>query len=146
MLTFDVSILFSELKPEVKDRILRTSRSMRLRPGEWLFEQDDYADTMYIIKEGKISLVKKFNGELMDRLPVHGQGEIIGWSALIPPHFYTLGAVAEEETLLLAFNGEKMLEIMDEDKETGYFILKNISELIGDRLVNICTQLMSLKV
>jgi CRP-like cAMP-binding protein len=146
MLTFDVSILFSELRPEIKDRILRTSSRVSLQPGEWLFEQDDYADMLYIIKEGKMSLIKKFDGELMDRLPVLGKGEIIGWSALVPPHDYTMGAIAEEETVLLAFNGEKMLKIMNEDKETGYFILKNISELIGDRLVNICTQMMSLKV
>jgi CRP-like cAMP-binding protein len=139
-------MLFADLKPEVRDRITGMGKMFRLAPGDWLFEQDDYADFLYVIQTGQISLVLKFRDELMDKLPSLGPGEIIGWSAIVPSHTYKLGAVAEEETILVGFHGENLLNIMESDCEAGYLILKQISELIGDRLVNISTQMMSLKV
>jgi CRP-like cAMP-binding protein len=149
MLTFDKSNsfnFFQDLTPEVRNRIADMGKVKKVRKGEMLFKQDSYADFIYMIKEGKISLTMQFRVELMDKLPSLGKGEIIGWSALVPPHIYTMGAQAEEESIVIGFEGVKMLEIMEEDKETGYHILRNLSEVIGSRLVSVSTQLMSLRV
>lgn len=149
MLTFDRSDTFNffkELRPETINRIADIGKVIRVKPGDWLFEQDSHADFIYMIKEGKISLIMQFRDTLKDKLPSFSEGEIIGWSALVPPHNYTMGALAEEESIVIGFEGERLLKIMEEDKETGYYIFRNISEVIGNRLLGVCTQMMSLNV
>ncbi len=149
MLVIDRSNSFhfmDELRPEIRDKIADLVEVRRVEAGEWLFEQDDFADRVYMIKKGKISLIMQFRDSLEDKLPSYGEGDIIGWSALVPPHIYTMGALAEEDTILVGFEGERLLEVMEEDKEAGYYIFRNISQVIGNRLVSVCTQLMSLKV
>jgi CRP-like cAMP-binding protein len=120
--------------------------TVKINKGEWLFEQDEFADTLFIIQQGQFSMVKQFRENLEDKLPALGPGEILGWSALVPPHFYTLGAIADTESLVLAFDGKRLLDIMENDKEIGYYVFKDISELIGVRLSDICTQFMSMRV
>lgn len=137
---------FSGLDREFLEKIAMLGRYVDVEKGAWLFQQEDFADNLYLICEGKIALTMTFREDLKDMLSPHGKGEIIGWSALVEPHTYKLGAQAEEPSKVISFNGKALLGLMGENKEAGFDILHNLTEVIGDRLVGICTQLMSLRV
>ena len=82
---------------------------------------------------------------VIDTLGPYMRGEMIGWSALVKPHIYTMGALAVEDTEVIGFNGEELLALMDSDKDNGYLVLRKLTELIGERLVNSSIQLMSMR-
>jgi hypothetical protein len=56
-----------------------------------------------------------------------------------------LGARAEEPSRLIGFNGEKLMKLMEENGEAGFILLRNLSEVIGERLINTYIQLMSMR-
>jgi len=73
-------------------------------------------------------------------------GEVVGWSALVAPYVYNLGAQAAEKTHLIAFDCVALRQLLDDNPVYGYCFMKELTEVIGQRLISKCTQLMSLLV
>jgi hypothetical protein len=63
---------------------------------------------------------------------------------MIEPHIYKLGAYTGQKSHLILFDGEKLLALFDENPAYGYYFMKKLAEVIGDRLISKCVQIMSL--
>jgi CRP-like cAMP-binding protein len=137
---------FANLDEDFVSNILSIGEERKLENNAWLFKQDQEAKKIYLITEGKLALTIRFGEEEVDRMNPYMRGEIIGWSALVKPHIYTMGAVAEQPSTVIGFRGREMLSLMDERIDQGYIILQNLTEIISERLINSNIQLMSLKV
>ncbi len=61
-------------------------------------------------------------------------GQTLGWSALIPPHRFTLKATAPIETDLLAFRRGPLLDYLAAHPEVGYPVTRNLAAVVGQRL------------
>ena len=121
---------------------------VELEAGEWLFHEKDIASHLYVITEGAISLCLNLylNGSRphVEVTSPLGAREAVGWSAVVKPHIYTFGARAEENSRLIALTAEPLRELLDDNPGFGYYLLKNLAEVIGDRLTGKCVQLLSL--
>lgn len=137
---------FANLDEDFVSRIVEIGEKKSLEEGEWLFRQDQEAKFIYLITEGKIALTIRFRDNAIDRLNPYLRGEIIGWSALVKPNIYTMGAIAEQSSTVIGFGGKEFMALMDDNKEQGYILLQNLTELISERLINRNIQLMSLRV
>ncbi|MEN8241271.1 MAG: cyclic nucleotide-binding domain-containing protein [Chloroflexota bacterium] len=136
---------FANLDEDFIQQMLPIGEEIILAEEEWLFRQDQPAKKIYLITEGKVALTIRFRENEIDRLNPYLSGEIIGWSALVKPKIYTMGAIAELPSKLIGFNGEKLSKLMDQEKSQGYIMLKNLNEIISERLINRNIQLMSLR-
>jgi CRP-like cAMP-binding protein len=136
---------FSSLNQEFLDKVASLGQFVSIEAGGWLFQQEDKAVNLYMIYDGQISLNISFRDHIIDTMNPYMKGEIIGWSALVKPCIYTLGARAEEASRLIGFNGEKLMKLMEENGEAGFILLRNLSEVIGERLINTYIQLMSMR-
>lgn len=65
-----------------------------------------------------------------ERLP----GQMVGWSSLIPPHRFTLQAVAAVDTELLVLPGRALLDFLLENPSVGYSVVSNLAQIVGQRL------------
>lgn len=137
---------FANLDEDFVEEIVPLGETKTLAEGEWLFRQDQEAKNIYLITEGKIALTIRFRDNAIDRLNPYLRGEIIGWSALVKPHMYTMGAIAEQPSSVIGFNGNALSALMDQHKDQGYILLQNLTEIISERLMNRNIQLMSLRV
>jgi CRP-like cAMP-binding protein len=137
---------FANLDEDFVTQICKLGEQKSLEEGEWLFRQDQEAKNIYLITEGKIALTIRFRDNAIDRLNPYMRGEIIGWSALVKPHIYTMGAIAEQSSTVIGFNGSQLGKLMDNHKDQGYILLQNLTEIISERLINRNIQLMSLRV
>ena len=136
---------FANLDEDFIHQMIPIGEEITLGEEEWLFRQDQPAKKIYLIAEGKVALTIRFRENEIDRLNPYLSGEIIGWSALVKPKLYTMGAIAEQPSKLIGFNGEKLSKLMEKDKTQGYIMLKNLNEVISERLINRNIQLMSLR-
>jgi len=68
------------------------------------------------------------------RIQTIEQGEIIGWSWLIPPHKWTFNAHAIEEVTATALDGACLRKKCEADHELGYELLKRFSTVLAKRL------------
>lgn len=136
---------FANLDNEFVDLISGLCELRVLEEGDWLFKQEEEASHIYLIIQGKIAFTMMFRDQVIDRINPYMRGEIVGWSALVSPYIYTLGAIAETKASVIGFEGEKLRKLMDDNFEQGYLLLKNLTEIMGERLINRNIQLMSIR-
>lgn len=139
--------LFSGLSDYMLEEISLISREIELEEGQWLFCEEAEADKFYVVVEGEISLTTQIylNDEVrhLEAAEPVGAGEVLGWSALVKPHRYTFGGKARKKSKLIQIDGAPFRELLDDNPEDGYHIIKNVAEVIGERLVGKCIQFLS---
>lgn len=139
--------LFSNLSDYMLDEIALISTEIELEEGDWLFYEEAEADRFFIVIEGEVSLTTQiyFDGEVkhLEATEPVCAGEFLGWSSVIKPHQYTLGGKARKKCKLIEIDARPFRELLDDNPEYGYHIIKNISEIIGERLIGKCIQFLS---
>lgn len=140
--------LFAKQSHYMLKEIAMLSDEVELEAGEWLFHEGDEATRVYLVLDGSVSLTMYLHlngqGQHIEATSPLGKGEMAGWSSLVKPHIYTLGAQAEKKTRLLVIDAVPLRELLDDNPAYGYYLLKNVSEVLGDRLTSKCIQLLSI--
>jgi CRP/FNR family cyclic AMP-dependent transcriptional regulator len=130
--------IFSELAEEDLRQIAALGRERSLVDGAWVFEAGSPAAELYVLLQGRVQLsfdLSRFwdsDGYLIieNIEPNH----IFGWSALVPPHEMTLSARCVGPCNVLALPREGLQALFECDREMGYRVMKNLSQLVGNRL------------
>ena len=112
-------------------------RTLVLHTGDTLYRLGDAADCLYTIGRGRISLTLPM--EVRDRdedIPVEerGPGQTVGWSALIPPHRFTLSAHALVESEVVALPRLALADYFAANPVVGYAVTRNVASVVGQRL------------
>jgi CRP-like cAMP-binding protein len=118
--------------------------NVRFEQGEYLFREGEEADYFYIIRHGKVSLETFAPGKTNITIQTLGEGEILGWSWLVPPHKWSYDGRALELTRAISLDGKCLRGKCDEDHDLGYEILKRFSVIISQRLAATRIQLMDI--
>jgi CRP-like cAMP-binding protein len=129
--------LMKGLGPAHADAVRALGTRRMLSPGDVLFTLGEPAEELYLITRGRIALTLplQVSGSTEDVLVEERlAGETIGWSALIPPHRFTLKASAPLETELLAFSRAALLEHFSAHPEVAYTVTRNVAAVMGHRL------------
>jgi len=129
--------LLKGLTEEQAAGVLSLGQRASLAPGAVLFRLGDGAECVYLIRRGRIALTlpMQIGGRAQDVvIEEHVPGQTLGWSALIPPHRFTLTATAPLATELLAFRRVDLLPYCAANPEVGAAVALNIAAVIGQRL------------
>lgn len=129
--------LFRGLPGAALERLAALGEPGPVPSGTALFRLGDPAERLYAIGRGRVALslpieVRGAQEELT--VDEKGPGEIVGWSALVPPHRSTLSARALIDSELLVFAGAPLLELLGREPEVGYRVMANLGAVIGRRL------------
>lgn len=135
--------LFADQSAEMLKKIADLAEEKKVDAGYQLFFEGEVAKSLYLIEDGSIILTMKM-GEKNDEMEPLGKGEVVGWSSIVKPHLYKLGAYTDQKSHLIAFNGEKLRVLFDNNPAFGYYFMQKLAEVIGDRLISKCVQIMSL--
>jgi NADP-reducing hydrogenase subunit HndB len=112
-------------------------REMEFRQNEKLFSEGDDAACLWIVAEGRVDL--RF--DLPDRststkntISSIAQFKTFGWSSLVAPHKYRLSAYcATQSCKVVQIEREQLAELFKQDSKTGYLVMSNLVEIIGQR-------------
>ena len=124
------------LTPEESDTIVQRCEVTTVKKGEKLFEAGKYAHSLFLVRSGSVELRFKvvcFDGLIEIPLERIGAGNVCGWSAMIPPHSYTLTAYATEDSEVLQLKRTDLQDICEANTRLGYIVMKNIARIIGER-------------
>jgi CRP-like cAMP-binding protein len=135
--------LFADQNTEMLQAIARLANEKEVDAGTQLFLEGDPAKSLFLVEEGSIMLTMTM-GAGIEKLEPLGKGEVVGWSSIVKPHVYKLGAHAKQRSRLLVFNGEQLRLLFDQNPSAGYYFMCRLAEVIGDRLVSKYVQIMSL--
>jgi CRP-like cAMP-binding protein len=108
--------------------------NVRFDPGQYIFREGEEANQFYILRHGKVALeiVAPQRGPLV--VETLGEGDILGWSWLIPPYHWHFDARAVELTRAIALDGKCLRTKCEQDHDLGYELLKRFAHIMEQRL------------
>lgn len=118
--------------------------NVRFEPGEFLAREGEEAKWFYILRHGRAALetFSPQKGPLV--IQTVGEGEILGWSWLLPPYHWRFSARAMDLVRAVALDGECLRGKCEADHELGYQLLKRFAEVVAERLSATRMQLLDL--
>ena len=129
--------LLHDLHPADAAELLAIGTRVTLPRGAILFELGAPADSVYIVTESRLSLTLPMmvggreEHVLIEELQT---GQVLGWSALIPPHRFTLMASAPFGAEVVQIPRDALARHLTLRPEVGYLVMRNVAEIIGQRL------------
>jgi CRP/FNR family transcriptional regulator, cyclic AMP receptor protein len=109
------------------------AKNVRFEAGEHLVRQGEDANEFFVIRQGKVALEASAPAGPIT-VQTLGDGDVVGWSWLVQPHVWRLGAVARELTRAISLDGACLRRKCEEDHDLGFELLKRFSFLISERL------------
>jgi len=108
--------------------------NVRFDAGQIIFREGEEADQFYIVRQGKVALqiYSPIRGSII--IDTLTEGEVVGWSWLIPPYQWRFDAVATELTRAIALDGKCLRNKCEADHDLGFELLKRFSSIIDSRL------------
>jgi CRP-like cAMP-binding protein len=134
---------FAGLDPEALALLAGCAVNMRVHPDEHLFREGEAADSFFVVREGRVALEMRLpTGTAV--LDTAEQGEVLGWSWLVPPHRWTFDGRAVDDVRVVRFDGACLREKCAADPELGYAFLQRIVRVMSDRLHSARVRLLDL--
>ncbi len=129
--------LLKGLTADEAGAVVALGARLTLPAGSVLFTLGGEADNAYAIESGRVSLTlpMQVGGREQDVLvEERTAGETVGWSALVPPHRFTLTAKTLIDSEVIAFSRTALLEHFASHPTVGLVVTRNLSAVMGQRL------------
>jgi CRP/FNR family transcriptional regulator, cyclic AMP receptor protein len=124
--------------------IVGCATNVRFERGELLFREGEEANRFYIIRHGRVALTIFSPQQGPLTIETVGDGEVLGWSWLVPPYHWHFSARAEDMTRAIALDGKCLRTKCEEDHTLGFQLMKRFAHIIQQRLQATRLQLLDL--
>ncbi len=138
--------LFAGLDPALFKDLAMAAEEISVRKGDWLYTEGEKADALYLVASGTVDLTINLDakGTRYTELTRLVDGEVTGWSAVLEPYVYTMGAVAGTDGKVIRIDGEFLREFMAKAPQVGYVIMTHLAQVINQRLADLRVRFVSL--
>ncbi len=131
--------IFSGLNDDQLKKLISISKEKTYSPGSLLYKIGDPSTHLNVVKKGKVFLEMKADmgpsiPPMLFTADVVTHGHAFGWSAFEEPNLHTMNALVADPTTLITFKGDKLKELMEQECEMGYEIMKGLARLLASRL------------
>jgi CRP/FNR family cyclic AMP-dependent transcriptional regulator len=118
--------------------------NVRFNEGKFIFREGEEAHQFYLIREGRVAVELFTPNRGHITIETLDEGDIVGWSWLIPPYNWHFDAKAIEATRAIALDGKCLRKKCEEDHDLGFEILKRFAHIMEQRLASTRIQLLDL--
>jgi len=125
---------FEGMKPEHLDILVGCTSNAQFGKDKFIFRAGEQADHFYLIRHGHVELDLAQPGQEPITILSLGDGEVLGWSWMVPPYKWKFDARATERTRALRLNGRCLREKWQKDHELGFDLLRRFADISGQRL------------
>lgn len=142
------SELFGGLATSYLEKLSPLCRGGSYRQGTMIFKEGSEATELYIMTDGRVAMEMELcpvpnRPAIPTPVDIVTKGQCIGWSALVEPHIYTLSARCMTNCIALSIKGDVLRKVMNEDTGLGYEVMKRLSKIISNRLMDTRLRLTS---
>ncbi len=125
---------FVGLNPQYTSLLVGCASNVRFEPGAYVFREGEEANEFYLVREGRLTVEVRAPQRQPLIVETLGEGDILGWSWLIPPYQWRFDARATQRTRALALDGKCLRNKCEENHDLGYEILKRFAHIVDRRL------------
>jgi CRP-like cAMP-binding protein len=126
--------LFDLLSDEQLEEVAKITEKKSYKIHDHIYERGNAATQLFVVKKGLVSLRRIDPGdEVGIAFETREPGELFGAASFMKPQEYTLTAVCQEDTEVMAIDADKLFELTEKDPAVGYQLLLNISQIYFER-------------
>lgn len=133
---------FKDLPSKHFDFIVGCASHKVFKAGEVILKEGEPAEQFYLIRSGHVAIYIDQPRQIT--IQTIGEGDILGWSWLIPPYRFRFSAKAVEKTRAVALDGKCLREKCEKNSELGYGLLKRLINVFTERLEATRLQLLNI--
>jgi CRP-like cAMP-binding protein len=125
---------FADLEPYYTSLLVGCASNVRFDAGSYIFKEGEEANEFYLIRAGRVALeifAPQRKPVIVETL---GEGDVLGWSWLLPPYTWKFHARAVEMTRAIALDGKCLRNKCEQNHDLGYELLKRFAQIIERRL------------
>jgi CRP/FNR family cyclic AMP-dependent transcriptional regulator len=125
---------FRDLEERHLDLVVGCASNVRFNAEDFIFRHGEQANEFYLIREGMVALEMFVTGRGPVTVQTMGEGEVLGWSWLVPPYRWMFDAHATELTRAIALDGKCLRNKSEQDHDLGYQLLKRFATVVQENL------------
>ena len=136
--------LFQSLSVDAVQKINEISEVQTYEAGASIFEPNQTARNVYLLLDGLVAL--RFPGKedaFSAGLVRIEKNDLLGAGALLGSPLYVSQAYCVENSSVLAIDGKKLRDILEEDRIVGFDVVMKIANLYFERYVNLMRKIQS---
>jgi CRP-like cAMP-binding protein len=132
------------LPPEAQQRLAAIARLRRIAAGTEILREGEIAETLGVLLTGRVALRMLVPERGMVTILTVEPGDVIGWSAVVPPHRSTSTVVAIEDVQILELAGDRLRAALRADPILAATLYPRILQAVSRRLTETRLQLLDL--
>ena len=125
---------FNGMSEEHLALIAGCAQNQTFENGAYLMREGDAADSFYVVRLGRVALEIFVPERGAVTLETVDDGDLLGWSWLVPPFREHLDARALSSVHVVAFDAACLRGKADEDPVLGYELMRRFVPVIIERL------------
>ncbi|MGW7520967.1 cyclic nucleotide-binding domain-containing protein [Streptomyces sp. NPDC054796] len=126
------------------ERLMPLAREVSFAPGSRIFHEGGKADRFWILRSGMVALETHVPGHGAPVIETLGHGELLGWSWLLEPYEWHLGARAVSETHAYEFDAVEVRRVCARDPVLSSALTLLVARVVARRLQAARTRLLDL--
>jgi CRP/FNR family transcriptional regulator, cyclic AMP receptor protein len=134
----------AHLPEDVLDRLQALAQTASYPAGAEILREGDPTSDLGVVLSGRVALRLRVPERGPTTILTVEEGELIGWSVLVPPHRATASVVALVPTDLLTFDGDGLRAALDADPILAAAVYRSLFEATANRLTGTRMQLLDL--
>jgi CRP-like cAMP-binding protein len=122
----------------------RLARPRRLAAGDVLMREGEATASMSVVLAGRIALRMRVPERGLVTITTIEPGDVVGWSAVVPPFRATSTAIALSDTELAELDGGALRAALDADADLAHEVYPVLLRAVARRLEGARLQLLDL--
>ena len=135
---------FAGLNAGAMRLIAGCASNVHFAEGEFLFEEGHEANQFWVIRRGRVAMQMESPGQGAIVTDTKDEGEVVGWSWLVPPYRFFADGRAVTPVSATALDGACLRGKCEADPELGYQLLKRVTSVMYQRLQSTRIRLLDL--
>ena len=125
---------FQDLEEAYLKLVVGCASNVRFEANQLIFREGEEANQFYLIRHGQVSVEIFAPNRGSVNVQTLEEGDILGWSWLIPPYEWHFDARAIGLVRAIALDGKCLREKCELNHDLGYELLKRFAYIVGQRL------------
>jgi CRP-like cAMP-binding protein len=126
--------VFDLLSNEQLEAIAKITEKKSYKTHDHIYERGNSANHLFVVTKGLVNLRRIDPGdEVGIAFETRDPGGLFGAASFMKPKEYTLTAVCQEDTEVMAIDAGKLFELCKKDPAVGYELMLKIAQIYFER-------------
>lgn len=135
---------FQGINETLRTLLTGCARNEVFQADEFILREGQKADKFFLIRAGTVVVEVDLPGKPPIIVETVLDGEVLGWSWIVPPHRTTFAARAHTLVRALSFDAACLRKKMEADPALGYEVMRRFMPVMAHRLQSARLQMLDL--